>query len=183
MLRANARAAKNYCASNSIGLNGQLFLAGYSQGGDTVMALDRDLERYYTNEFTVTACAPMAGPYDLSGVELNDILSPRCPPNPYYAAYVLVAYHRDKVQLAQLAVLIIPGRIQDAVTRVSSEKPPPSSQPFLTGFCAFDLHPLWGDKNCRMGNPAREPGGRLAQANLEENNHRAECNVSPVSIY
>jgi hypothetical protein len=86
------RAAKNYCASNSIGLNGQLFLAGYSQGGHTVMALDRDLERYYTNEFTVTACAPMAGPYDLSGVELNDILSPRCPPNPYYAAYVLVAY-------------------------------------------------------------------------------------------
>jgi hypothetical protein len=28
----------------------------------------------------------------MSGVELNDILSSRCPPNPYYAAYVLVAY-------------------------------------------------------------------------------------------
>ena len=86
------RAARNYCASNNIGLNGQLFLAGYSQGGHTEMALHRELERYHTNEFTVTACAPMAGPYDLSGVELNDILSPRCPPNPYYAAYVLVAY-------------------------------------------------------------------------------------------
>ncbi len=86
------RAARNYCASNGIGLNGQLFLAGYSQGGHTEMALHRELERYYTNEFTVTASAPMAGPYDLSGVELNDILSPRCPPNPYYAAYVLVAY-------------------------------------------------------------------------------------------
>ena len=56
------------------------------------MALHRELERYHTNEFTVTASAPMAGPYDMSGVELNDILSPRCPPNPYYAAYVLVAY-------------------------------------------------------------------------------------------
>jgi len=86
------RAARNYCASNNIGLNGQLFLAGYSQGGHTEMALHRELERYHTNEFTVTACAPMAGPYDMSGVELNDILSPRCPPNPYYAAYVLVAY-------------------------------------------------------------------------------------------
>ncbi len=86
------RAARSFCASNNIGLNGQLFLAGYSQGGHTEMALHRDLERYYTNEFTVTASAPMAGPYDMSGVELNDILSPRCPPNPYYAAYVLVAY-------------------------------------------------------------------------------------------
>jgi pimeloyl-ACP methyl ester carboxylesterase len=86
------RAARNFCASNSIGLNGQVFLAGYSQGGHTAMALHRELERYHTNEFTVTASAPMAGPYDMSGVELNDILSPRCPPHPYYSAYVLMAY-------------------------------------------------------------------------------------------
>jgi hypothetical protein len=86
------RAARNYCASNSIGLNGQIFVAGYSQGGHTAMALDRELERYHTNEFTVTACAPMAGSYDMSGVELNDILSGRCVPDPYYVAYVLVAY-------------------------------------------------------------------------------------------
>ena len=86
------RAARSFCASNSIGLNGQIFVAGYSQGGHTAMALHRELERYHTNEFTVTASAPMAGPYDMSGVEMNDILSTRCPPNPYYAAYVLMAY-------------------------------------------------------------------------------------------
>jgi hypothetical protein len=86
------RAARAYCASNNISLNGQLFLAGYSQGGHTELALHRELEMYHTNEFSVTASAPMAGPYDLSGVELNDMLSPRCPPNPYYIAYVLVAY-------------------------------------------------------------------------------------------
>ena len=86
------RAARRYCASNSISLNGQVFLAGYSHGGHTAMALHRELERYHTNEFTITASAPMAGPYDMSGVELNDILSTRCPPNPYYAAYVLAAY-------------------------------------------------------------------------------------------
>ncbi len=86
------RAARAFCASNNIGLNGQIFLAGYSQGGHTELALQRELEQYHTNEFTVTASAPMAGPYDLSGVELNDMLSPRCPPNPYYAAYVLVSY-------------------------------------------------------------------------------------------
>ena len=86
------RAARSYCASNNIGLNGQIFVTGYSQGGHTAMALHRELERYHTNEFTVTASAPMAGPYDMSGVELNDILSGRCVPDPYYAAYVLVAY-------------------------------------------------------------------------------------------
>ncbi len=86
------RAARAFCASNSIGLNGQIFLAGYSQGGHTELALQRELERYHTNEFTVIASAPMAGPYDLSGVELNDMLSSRCPPNPYYAAYVLFSY-------------------------------------------------------------------------------------------
>ena len=86
------RAARAYCASNSIGLNGQVFLTGYSQGGHTALALERELEMYHTNEFTVTACAPMAGPYDLSGTELNDILSPRCLPDPYWVGYVLVAY-------------------------------------------------------------------------------------------
>jgi hypothetical protein len=86
------RAARNYCASNNISLNGQIFLAGYSQGGHTELALQRELERYHTNEFTITASAPMAGPYDLSGVELDDMLSSRCPPNPYYAAYLLVSY-------------------------------------------------------------------------------------------
>ena len=86
------RAARNFCASNDIGLNGQVFVTGYSQGGHTAMALHRELERYHTNEFTVTASAPMAGPYDLSGVELNDFLSARCPPDPYYFAYVLMAY-------------------------------------------------------------------------------------------
>jgi hypothetical protein len=86
------RAARNFCASNSIGLNGQLFIAGYSQGGHTCMALHRELETYHSDEFTITASAPMSGPYDMSGTELADILSPRCPPNPYYAAYVLMAY-------------------------------------------------------------------------------------------
>jgi hypothetical protein len=83
-------AAVNFCVSNGIGFNGQIFLAGYSQGGHTCMALQRELETYYG--VTVTASAPMSGPYDMSGTELADMLSPRCPPNPYYAAYVLMAY-------------------------------------------------------------------------------------------
>ena len=102
------RAARRYCASNSLALNGQIFLAGYSQGGHATMALHRELEKYHTNEFTITASAPMAGPYDMSGVGLNDLLSPRCPPNPYYYAYVLTAYQRVYSLAPDWAGLLVP---------------------------------------------------------------------------
>ena len=86
------RAARAFCASQQLALNGQLFLCGYSQGGHATAALQRELEAYHTNEFTVTASAPMSGAYDLSGVTANDFLSGRAMPNPYYFPYLLAAY-------------------------------------------------------------------------------------------
>lgn len=86
------RAARAWCASSSIPLNGQLFISGYSQGGHATMALQRELEAYHTNEFIITASAPAAGAYDLSGVTTDDILTGRPQPNPYYFAYLLAAY-------------------------------------------------------------------------------------------
>jgi hypothetical protein len=86
------RAARTWCASNSIPLNGQLFISGYSQGGHVTMAMHRELEAYHTNEFIITASAPAAGAYDLSGVTTDDMLSGRLQPNPYYFAYLLAAY-------------------------------------------------------------------------------------------
>ena len=49
--------------------NSQLFLTGYSQGGHATAALQRSLESDPAHEFSVTASAPMAGAYDLSGVQ------------------------------------------------------------------------------------------------------------------
>ncbi len=86
------RAARALCAERGVALNGQLFLVGYSQGGHATMALHRELEMYHTAEFTITASAPMAGAYDLSGVTTADTLSGRPQPNPYYFAYLLAAY-------------------------------------------------------------------------------------------
>jgi hypothetical protein len=72
------------------------------------MALHRDLERYHTDEFAVTAAAPMAGAYDLSGVTTDDLLAGRPMPNPYYFAYLLAAY-QDVYQLTNsLADLLVP---------------------------------------------------------------------------
>ncbi len=93
------RAVKTLCATNTFALTNRLFLCGYSQGGHATMALLRELETFHTNEFTVTACAPMAGAYDLSGVTTTNFLGGRAQPNPYYFAYLLAAY-QDVYHLA-----------------------------------------------------------------------------------
>ena len=85
------RAARTWCAANATALNGQIFLCGYSQGGHAALALHRELETFHTNEFSITASAPMAGPYDLSGATTTDFLSGRTMPNPYYFPYLLKA--------------------------------------------------------------------------------------------
>jgi pimeloyl-ACP methyl ester carboxylesterase len=85
------RATRSWCLAQNVGLNGQTFLIGYSQGGHATMALQRELELFHRDEFTVTASAPMAGAYDLSGVTANDLLSGRLMPNPYYLLYLLAA--------------------------------------------------------------------------------------------
>ncbi len=84
------RAGKSLCASNNVTLNGQLFLTGYSQGGHVTMAAHRELETYHTNEFTVTACAPSSGPYDLGGVTIRSMLTD--PAYPGYFPIILAAY-------------------------------------------------------------------------------------------
>ena len=88
------RAVRHLAASKSWTLSGQLFLAGYSEGGYATMAAHKALELDYALEFTVTASAPMAGPYDLSGTMYELIMIKRTPySNPYYLPYVLLAYN------------------------------------------------------------------------------------------
>jgi len=86
------RAGRSLCASNKVSLNGQLFLAGFSQGGHVTMAAHRELESFHTNEFTVTASAPCAGTYDLGGVTTETLLSSTNYPIAYPFAMVLASY-------------------------------------------------------------------------------------------
>ena len=46
--------------------NQQIFITGYSQGGHSAMALQRHMEGLSDSDYTVTASAPMSGPYSLS---------------------------------------------------------------------------------------------------------------------
>lgn len=71
MLRAGA----SFLAQHQVATNDQLFITGYSQGGHGAMALHRAIEQDPSAEFTVTAAAPMSGPYSISGVMRDLILT------------------------------------------------------------------------------------------------------------
>ena len=102
------RAVRTFCATNGFPLTNRLFLCGYSQGGHATMALCRELETFHTNEFSVTACAPMAGAYDLSGVTTTNFLSGSAQPNPYYFLYLLAAFEGVYHFAPSLAQILAP---------------------------------------------------------------------------
>jgi len=82
------RAGKTAVQDKGLQLNGQLFLAGYSEGGYATLAVQREIETHHSNEFTITASAPMAGAYDLSGSMTQRMLDASSYANPYYFAYI-----------------------------------------------------------------------------------------------
>jgi len=87
------RAAKYLCDSLVVALNGQTFIFGYSQGGHAAMATTKAIQESYSNEFTVTASAPMSGPYDLSGVQTDLVLSDDPYGAPFYLPYLMFGYN------------------------------------------------------------------------------------------
>lgn len=70
--------------------NGQLFLAGYSQGGHATLATHKYLQEHHSDEFTVTASSPMSGAYDMAGVQSEVMFKPYT--QPFYLPYLLLSY-------------------------------------------------------------------------------------------
>ncbi len=70
-----------------------LFITGYSQGGHTSMALHRDMEEIWSFVYPVTAATHMSGPYSISGVMRDKILSDESYGTPAYIAYTLLGYN------------------------------------------------------------------------------------------
>lgn len=71
--------------------NGELFLAGYSQGGWSTAQLLKELEQSPIDGFELKAASCGAGPYNLS--EMNsDVLALETYPMPFYFGYLLQAY-------------------------------------------------------------------------------------------
>ncbi|MGQ3015563.1 MAG: lipase family protein, partial [Flavobacteriales bacterium] len=86
------RAAREACVQLSYPLNGQVLLTGYSQGGHATMATHKMIQGSFSSEFNVTASVPMSGPYSMSGVMKDVMLSSQPYPAPYYLPYVLFSF-------------------------------------------------------------------------------------------
>lgn len=88
MLRAVEELATNYL---DIGLENELYISGYSQGGWATMQVQKAIEQQFSNEFNLKASACGAGPYDLSYIN-EYILSQTEYPMPYFTGYMLNSY-------------------------------------------------------------------------------------------
>ncbi len=60
-------AARELARQRNYNIGTSLFITGYSEGGGVAMALTQALQAFTGPEYAVTASAPAAGPYDLSG--------------------------------------------------------------------------------------------------------------------
>ncbi len=94
------RASKQFLQSQKIKINKQLFLAGYSEGGYATLALQKSIQQEYASEFTVTASASGAGPYDLTGTA-TFLANQENNGHPAYMSFLLKAYdtvyHLNKI--------------------------------------------------------------------------------------
>ncbi|MCB0533192.1 MAG: T9SS type A sorting domain-containing protein [Saprospiraceae bacterium] len=72
--------------------NEQLFITGYSQGGHAAMALHREVETNLSANYTVTAAAHLSGPYSISGVMRDLILSEDVYYYPAYLPNTIISY-------------------------------------------------------------------------------------------
>lgn len=86
------RAVRQYAAQHQLSINQQLFITGYSQGGYSAMATYKDIQENHSPEFTVTAAAPLSGPYSMSGVMREAILSDAVYMTPSYVPNTLLSY-------------------------------------------------------------------------------------------
>ena len=86
------RAAREFANNSGIILNGQVFLAGYSEGGYVTLAAHKEIQQNYNNEIRVTASAPMAGAYDIN-LTAKKIIQNKIYNQPSYLAFFFAAYN------------------------------------------------------------------------------------------
>lgn len=70
--------------------DGQLFVSGYSQGGHSAMATHKLIESEQFNDINITASAPLAGAFDMTGVQAETMF--REYSSPYFLPYLIVSY-------------------------------------------------------------------------------------------
>jgi pimeloyl-ACP methyl ester carboxylesterase len=114
------RAAKQAARNLGFEFDGKLFLSGYSQGAHATMALHRYLQEELNSEFTVSASAPMAGPYEPAETIRLVLQNPDWPTS-VQAAFLLVAYNKIYALFASLDEAILPKYTANLETLLPGE--------------------------------------------------------------
>ncbi|GAB2541782.1 alpha/beta hydrolase family protein [Rufibacter soli] len=87
------KAGKDFFQKNNIKTSGQLFLAGYSEGGYVTLSAQKEIEENPGHVLTVTASGAGAGGYDLEGM-MARVISGETYDYPANLAFLLQAYNR-----------------------------------------------------------------------------------------
>jgi len=85
------KAAKELSEVLNYNYNGDVFLAGYSEGGYATMTTHKRMEETNPQGFNLVASAPASGGYDVTGMQ-NYFFSQETYHEPYYLAYVALSY-------------------------------------------------------------------------------------------
>jgi len=86
------RAGKDVANDLSVPTNGNVFLVGYSQGGQSTLATHKEIEAHHSDEFNLIGSAPMSGAYDVSGAQEQYMLAFTPYSTPGYLPYILYSY-------------------------------------------------------------------------------------------
>lgn len=86
------KAAKKFCSDNATKLNNKFFIMGYSEGGYSTLALQKEIEKNYSTEIKITAVASGAAASSLTETSKTFSTSAKLA----YPAYVLYIYKAYK---------------------------------------------------------------------------------------
>jgi pimeloyl-ACP methyl ester carboxylesterase len=88
------RAARRLAEAEGFAWPDKLFLSGFSQGGHATLAALRELQEADEPGLRVTAAAPIAGPFDLSGLSFPRALEGEAQSSSLYLGYLVASYSR-----------------------------------------------------------------------------------------
>ncbi len=86
------RATRELKNELDINLGNQIYSFGYSQGGFVSAMLVKYIEQWYSDEFKITAAAPMSGPYNIHGAQYEMVNSGKPYATPGYLPYIIFSY-------------------------------------------------------------------------------------------
>ena len=86
------RAGRIFADEQGINLSGDIFLAGYSEGGYVTLAAQKEIDLNYHDEIYLTAVSAMAGAYDLLNSS-TDVIRKDVYEMPGYIAFLVTAYN------------------------------------------------------------------------------------------